>query len=231
MQPSEIMDIRKRYLAHSYSADIYDVMDKMGYPHQCLDLAIAPLRDDYKVCGPAVTVLGTREPLDNEELLEREGKDRWWQFHHMYEGCVVVINAEGERNTGHWGEMMSYGARQKGAVGVVIDGGTRDKTGILGIDDWTCFARYTSPIESAKRWRPKAMEVPIFMSGALTSVVRVEPGDWIFGDNDAVLVIPKEVLLEVLAKVEELSDLEVKSRQAFAEGKSIEEVYELFKRA
>lgn len=231
MDRDEVRSIRERFLKCTYSADIYDVMDKMGYPGQCLDLGIKPLNDRWKICGPAVTVMGTREPLDEKELLEKEGKQKWWMFDYMYEGCVVVIDAEGERQTGHWGEMMSYGARHRGAAGVVIDGGTRDKTGILNIDRWSCFARYTTPIESAKRWRPKSMEEPIFMSGTLTSVVLVNPGDWIFGDNDAVMVIPAGILMEVLEKVEDVSEREELSRNAFNDGKGIKEVFELYNRA
>ena len=38
-------------------------MDIMGYPNQCMDTRIKPLRDDMKVAGPAFTMWGMREPL------------------------------------------------------------------------------------------------------------------------------------------------------------------------
>lgn len=160
----EIKSIRERFLKCTYSADIYDVMDKMGYPNQCLDHRIAPLKDNWKVCGPAVTLLGTREPITEQDMHPEPEYDKFWMFDYFYDGCVIVINAEKEDKCGSWGEMMSYGARNAGATGVVIDGGTRDKAGILAIDNWSCFARYSSPVESDKRWRPKDIEIPIFMS-------------------------------------------------------------------
>lgn len=227
----EIKNIRERFLRCTYSADIYDVMDKMGYPNQCLDHRIAPFKDSWKVCGPAVTLLGTREPITEEELHPEPDYDKFWVFDYFYDGCVIVINAEKEDKCGSWGEMMSYGSRNAGASGVVIDGGTRDKAGILEIDNWSCFARYSSPVESDKRWRPKDINRPIFMSGTLTDRVLVRPGDWIFGDCDAVMVIPKEIVMGVLKAVEDVSEREVLSRKAFNEGKSIHEVYRLYNRA
>lgn len=231
MDLQEIKNVRERFLKCTFSADIYDVMDKMGYPDQCLSLRIKPLNDSWKLCGPAVTLLGTREPLTEEEMHPEPEYNKFWMFDNFYEGCVIVLNCERAEQVGCWGEMMSYGARNVGAVGIVIDGGTRDKTGILNIDNWACFARYTSPVESQKRWRPKEIMKPIYMSGTLSNLVRVNPGDWIFGDNDAVIVIPQEIVYPVLEAVEDVSGREVLSRAAFKEGKTIQQVFEMYNRA
>ena len=217
-------------LLQSFSADIYDVLDEMGYPNQCMDLQIAPLRDDMKVAGPAFTYWGTREPRYGEEL-PRPDFDNNALFDKIVPHSVIVINAEKDNVVGHWGEMMSYGARAAGAVGAVIDGGTRDKLGILDIENWACFARYTSPVESKKRWRPREAQVPIYVTGTLTNSILVRPGDWIFGDVDGVIVIPVEILDETVEKVCALSEKEALSREAFKNGCSFKEVYEKFKRA
>lgn len=226
---ADIFEIQRR-LINSCSADMYDVLDKMGYPNQCIDLGIKPLRNDMKVAGPAFTYWGMREPRYDKEL-PRPDFDNFAIFDHFYPGCVVVINAEKDDQAGHWGEMMSYGARNAGAVGAVIDGGTRDKIGILRISNWSCFARYTAPVESKKRWRPRECQVPIYMSGTLTRLVRVNPGDWILGDADGVIVIPQEILPEALANVEKLSEKEELSRRDLAAGLSFREVYNKYGRA
>jgi regulator of RNase E activity RraA len=126
--------------------------------------------------------------------------------------------------------MVSYGARNKGSVGVIIDGGTRDKAGILKIKNWACFARYTSLIESDRRWRNKTIEKPIYMTGTLTRYVRVNPGDWIFGDCDAVIVIPREIVLEVLPKIEDIFTREELSRKELSIGAQIKEVAKKYSR-
>jgi 4-hydroxy-4-methyl-2-oxoglutarate aldolase len=225
----EISAIRERILV-AQSADVFDVMDSMGYPNQCMDLGIAPLRDDMKVAGPAFTMVGIREPLCRQDL-EGNFYDNFAIFDDFYPGCVIVINAEKDNIIGQWGEMLSYGARNLGVSGIVIDGGTRDKTGILRIKNWACFARYTSPIDSPTRWRPRFREQPIYVSGTLTKYVRVNPGDWIFGDNDGVMVIPKEILMEVLVKVEDVARREELARQVFKKGWSIQKVVTTYGRA
>ena len=224
-----LAETRERFLK-SYSADIYDVMDRMGYGNQCMSLSIRPLCDSMKVCGPAFTIYGTQEPRFGEDFVNPKF-DGFVHFKSFYEGCVIVLNAEKESCCGHWGEMMSFGAKAAGAVGAVIDGGTRDKANILKIKDWSCFARYTSPVESKKRWRSKDLDCPIYVSGTLTSQILVRPGDWIFGDSDGVIVIPKEILNDVLVATEELSKQEILSREAFASGMTIHQVYEKYGRA
>lgn len=225
----ELQEMRARFM-RGYSADVYDVLDKMGYPNQCMSLKIRPLHPDMKVCGAAFTIQGTSEPRFGEDFPNPDF-DGFAQFRRFYDGCVIVMNAEREDCCGHWGEMMSYGAKRAGAVGAVIDGGTRDRAGILGVGDFPCFARYTSPIESKKRWRPKALEVPIFVEGTLTRQLRFNPGDIIFGDSDGVLCIPKEISEEVLIRTEEIIKNENLSREAFRAGDTIHQVFEKYNRA
>jgi Demethylmenaquinone methyltransferase len=229
LSTDEIKKIREQ-LIRVYSADVYDTLDAMGYGNQCLSLAIKPLKNDMKLAGPALTILGTTEPLYDDELKVPEFDD-FAMFDKFYEGCVVVINAERDDQVGHWGEMMSYGARNSGASGVVIDGGTRDKAGILRIQNWSCFARYTSPVESKRRWRCKTLEEPIYMSGTLTKYVRVNPGDWLVGDCDAVMVIPQEILLEALPKIMDIYTREEASRKELAAGAPLKTVVKKYNRA
>ena len=68
------------------------------------------------------------------------------------------------------------------------------------------------------------------MTGTLTSQVRVDPGDWIFGDEDGVLVIPTEALDEVLAKSEEAKDIEDKVREEVQAGVPVIDVYNKYGR-
>jgi 4-hydroxy-4-methyl-2-oxoglutarate aldolase len=227
----EIIGIIKK-IENSRSADLYDVLDKMGYPYQCLDIGIKPLKDSMKVIGPALTLMGTREPRLNSEL----GLEHFSDFSfldELYQGCVLVLNAESAPQTmiGSWGEMMSYGARNKGASGIVVDGGTRDKQGILDIENWSCFARYNCPVESNQRWRLKEMNKPIFMTGTLSRLVRVNPGDWVFGDVDGVMIIPGEILEETVEKLTELTALEEITRQELASGVQLTEVFKKYNRA
>jgi 4-hydroxy-4-methyl-2-oxoglutarate aldolase len=209
------------------TATIYDALDSMGYEGQCLSLEIKPISYDMRVTGRAFTVRGSREPRTEE--VNPKFQD-FGMFKAMRPLDVIVIDAEKEANCGHWGEMMSYASKRYGAVGVVIDGGIRDGRSLLNIPEWSVFVRYTSPIESARRWRPIDFQIPIYMSGTLTAQVRVDPGDWIVGDMDGVIVIPKAIAQKVLTKAEEIERDEENTRQALASGMPIDEVYRKYRR-
>jgi regulator of RNase E activity RraA len=213
-----------------YTAVVYDIMDEMGLPHQCLDLGIAPLDRDMQVAGPAYTVMAGPDIRERDEMPENTKLADFGVFTQMYEGCVVVVGAAGERQSGIWGELMSNASRARGATGVVIDGGIRDGRLVREIDGLGVFARYTSPIESLRRSRIHDIEIPISMTGTTSSQVRVNPGDWIFGDEDGVLVIPKDALDEVLAKSEEAKDIEDKVREEVQAGIPVIDVYNKYGR-
>jgi 4-hydroxy-4-methyl-2-oxoglutarate aldolase len=225
--PGSVAQTAKRLKA-LYSAVVYDIMDEMGLPHQCLDLAVAPLDRSMQVAGPAYTVAAAPDMRERAEMPPNTKLADFGVFTHMYDGCVVA--AAGERQSGIWGELMSNASRARGATGVVIDGGIRDGRLVREIDGLSVFARYTSPIESLRRSRIHDIEVPISMTGTLTSQVRVDPGDWIFGDEDGVLVIPKDALNEVLAKSEEAKDVEDKVREEVQSGIPVIDVYHKYGR-
>lgn len=214
------------------SATVFDTLDRMGRPNCVLSLGIKPLRHEMRVAGPAFTVKGTRDPRHHdEEANVRPPKfDNWGMYRAMYPGCVVVIDGGPDEHCGLTGEMMSYQSKQYGARGVVVDGGIRDGPGLLLIPDWPVFVRYTSPIESARRYCYVDFEVSVYLSGTLSGYVRVNPGDWIVGDMDGVIAIEKEIAQEVLAKAEEVNQRERQSRQALREGVSFDEVFRLYKR-
>jgi regulator of RNase E activity RraA len=217
-------------LTSLYTAVVYDIMDEMGLPNQCLDLGIAPLDRSMQVAGPAYTVMAGPDMRERDEMPPNTKLADFGVFTQMYDGCVVVVGASGERRSGIWGELMSNASRARGATGVVIDGGIRDGKLVREIDGLGVFARYTSPIESLRRSRIHDIQVPISMTGSLTSQVRVEPGDWIFGDEDGVLVIPADALDEVLAKSEEAKDIEDKVREEVQAGVPVIDVYNKYGR-
>ncbi len=220
-------------------ANLYDTLDQMGYPNQCLDLGIRPLFPGQHLAGVAVTVRGTRDPRSREDkqAAAEEAKaaadapaepglnDR------LFPGCVVVVDGGGERLTGKFGEMTSWGLKQRGAKGIVIDGHIRDLLGLQVIPDYTVCSRGTSPIESAQRWSQVGVNVTIGMPGTLTSQVPVRPGDWIIGGPDGVIVVPQEIAMEALEKAEEIEAREQGMREDLAAGMSFKDAFEKWGRA
>lgn len=226
---AKIADIAVR-LRRLYTAAAYDIMDEMGLRHQCLDIAIKPMERTMRIAGPAFTIAGASDPRSDDEYDDLpEARDLTF-FRRMYPGCVVVIAAAGETRSGHWGELMSTAAKARGAAGVVIDGGCRDGNIIMEMSDWPVFTRYLSPIESKLRYRIRSIEKPIAVSGSLTSHVRINPGDWLFGDMDGVVVIPAERIDDVLVRAEKMGAVEDTVREAVRNGADVKDVFDKYGR-
>lgn len=212
-----------------YTAAVYDILDEMGLPNQCLDLGIKPLERNMRVAGPAFTIACAADTrldweYDNEEV------KKFTFFRRMYRGCVVLISSGGERQAGHWGELMSMSSKARGAAGVIVDGGIRDGNILMGMDNWPVFTRYLSPIESRGRTRIRAIEEPLAVGGSLTSQIRVNPGDWLFGDMDGVVAIPACNVDEVVRKAEDMGGIEDQVREEIRNGADVTEVFERYGR-
>ncbi len=202
-----------------YGGPIYDALERRGLPNQVLHPSIKPLRPDMVVAGAAVTVKAVLRP-------PREGEKPPNPVDFVFPGSVIVYSSE-EQASAHFGELTAHACAAKGCVGVVVDGGLRDSTKQLRISEWrpwAAFCRYTSPIELAARQRILEINQPIFMSGSLTTVVPVRPYDFIFGDLDGVIVIPREMAVEVLLEAEDIVQRESKAREALKQGASFHEV-------
>ncbi|HVH70459.1 MAG TPA: RraA family protein, partial [Candidatus Dormibacteraeota bacterium] len=132
-------------------------------------------------------------------------------------------------NVAIYGELSATTARAHGAIGALIDGGTRDCGHLIRMG-FPVFARYRCAVEAFGRYMMINNQVPIRISGELTETVVVNPGDFIFGEEDGVLVIPKNQTLEVLLECERIAGLENKAREEFARGDDPVEVFRRYKR-
>lgn len=230
MSKSAVAAIAERFRSIPTST-IFDVMDHRGLGDtSCLSHEISALRPHARIAGPAHTIRWVRDPRLRSEWNPPMLPTIADMFTPIEEGDVVVVSGGDDKGAGHWGEMLSTMAHVSGAVGAVVDGGTRDSEGILAMEGFEAFARYNSPIEGASRLRVHAVGVPLLLDGALGARVSIRPGDWVVGDPDGVLVIPAERTNEILKASEELEILEDETRQALRAGQDFNEVYAKFGR-
>lgn len=220
----KIEDICERY-KRLYAGAVYDVLESLGYPDQALSHDLRPLAPGMKLAGPAFTMKGSQAAERDEAARKRRMK----MVCEMQYPCIEVRDRGTVCNLAAYGELSATTARAHGAVGALIDGGTRDCGHLISMG-FPVFARYRSPVESFGRYMVIGCQVPVRISGELTETVVVNPGDFIFGEEDGVIVIPKHLILKVLLECEQIAGLEDLARQDFARGDDPVDVFQRYKR-
>ncbi|MGB8215836.1 MAG: 3-hexulose-6-phosphate synthase [Candidatus Methanoperedens sp.] len=136
-------------------------------------------------------------------------------------GDVIVIY-NGSPHVAPWGELATLSCINKGVAGVVIDGAVRD------VDD---IRRLNFPV-FATSIVPNAGEPKGF--GEINAEIQcggqtVKPGDFIVGDDNGVVVIPKERGYEIARRAVEVEKNERRIRDEIKRGKTLSEVMYLEK--
>lgn len=208
-----------------YGALIFDVLDFLGFPHQAASHELKPLSPEMKLAGPAFTVKGT----STTEKDESKRYKRLAMIQQMSFPCVEVRDAGTPFHVALYGELSATAARAHGAVGALVDGGVRDCSHLVRMQ-FPTFSRYRNPVEAFGRWMMLDYQVPVRIHGELLESLIVRPGDFIFGDLDGVIVIPKELTLTVLEECERVMKIEDEARVDFARGEDPVAVFERHKR-
>ena len=212
----DVEDIARRY-KRLYTALIYDTMEiEFGMGGRAMDSGIYPLVNDMKVAGPAFT-------RDEYTYNMRLG-----MVNSMTPGCVLLSDVQGNRNCGQFGEITATTMRAHGCVGAVIDGSTRDSSLLVKMG-FPTFCRFRSPVESLGRSLNVDYMIPIYVNG-IDGMLQVNPGDYVFGDMDGVVIVPKELTVKVLEVAEKAFDAEKGSREAMARGEDPFDVYNRYGR-
>jgi len=182
---SEGISIPTEYFVRVDEKNIRKILEKVSAAnasdalHRAIPLkGIFPVKQGVKMVGRAITV--RTYPGDWAKPVEAIDKAK--------KGDVLVIDAGGVPPA-CWGELATNSAIQKELSGVVIYGGVRDVSDIRKMNI-PVFASVITP----QAGEPKGfgeIGVPIVVGG-----VRVKTGDWVIGDDDGVVVLPKEKAAE-----------------------------------
>ena len=171
------------------AAVLADVAGRRGAMHG----RIQALRPRMKVAGPAFTV--EVRPGDNLMIHAAMSMAK--------PGDVLVIDGKGDQMAALMGTIMMTACRQLGIAGVVIDGAVRDS---LEIDemDFPVFSVGTNPNGPTKNIGGRIGH-PVNCGGVV-----VNPGDFVLGDADGVVVVEREKLAGMLPGCRKKVDDEAK---------------------
>jgi len=120
----------------------------------------------------------------------------------MPAGCVAVVDANGVKDAGFWGDILCARMAHRGVAALVSDGAVRDVAGVLstGLPVWAAGVAAPPSVAGLTfvDWQQ-----PIGCGG-----VAVFPGDVIVADQDGAVVIPAAIVEEVTALAVEQERLE-----------------------
>jgi regulator of RNase E activity RraA len=173
-------------------ANISDALDRLGIPGGCL--GIAPLQTGYRMAGRAFTVryvpCGVAKGTVGDYIDD------------LGPGTIVVLDNGGRVHCTVWGDILTAVAHQRGVEGTVIDGVCRDVARALD-DHYPIYSRGRFMMTGKDRVEVAEMQTTVTIGG-----VQVRPDDLLVGNDDGVVVIPREREQEVLKLAKQIADTE-----------------------
>ena len=209
--------MRERFEA-IYTAALADILDTRGHRAQTLPPSIRPLEPGMRLAGPAFTVSGrAADTVDHDAAIRKV-----LRMLGEVPASQVSLYACEQDVSAHLGELSVTSLEARGVAGCVLAGGCRDVRFILELG-FPVFCSHVTPEDSTWRWELEATQVPVTIGN-----VHVEPGDWVVGDDDGVVVVPQAIAESVLVEAEEKAATESEIRLAVRDGMAPLEAYERY---
>lgn len=202
-------------LGQCYSGVVHDIMRAMGLRNFTLPSEITPLLPEKTLCGPAFTIEGRIDDtadahqtlLDWTGLLSKAPSGHIWVCQpHTHELAQM-------------GELSAETLQKKGVLGCVLDGFARDTNFLIDIGFQT-WRRGHTPKDIVGRWLPTGTAVTIHIGD-----VMIEPGDFLLGDRDGMVRVPKALVAEITEKSVVAMNTESKVRAAIIGGMDPQQAY------
>jgi regulator of RNase E activity RraA len=202
-------------LARCYTGVVHDVMRAMGLRDFTLPPELRPLFPERRIAGPAFTIEGRVDPRadPHETLLAWTGLLSKAPAGHLW------VSQPNDRVVAHMGELSAETLKNKGVLGCVVDGYVRDADFLIemGFQTWS---RGFTPRDIVGYWLPRAVEAEIRIGDVV-----IAPGDWLVGDRDGVVRVPRAICEAVVAQAEEAMATENRVRSAILAGVDPQEAY------
>jgi regulator of RNase E activity RraA len=194
---------------------VADSLDELGYHEQALREDVRPLSAECCFAGWARTMacMDMYHVPEEPYAMEIEALDS------VLAGEVMIVSTAESKRNAPWGELLSTAAKARGARGAVIDGMVRDVKKIEALR-FPVFAAGIKPVDSKGRGMVVDYNRPIICGG-----VQVSPMDLIFADYDGVMVIPAEVVPDVITLATEKVTRENHTRDELKRGAYLRDVY------
>jgi regulator of RNase E activity RraA len=202
-------------LAACYTGVVHDVMRAMGLRDFTLPSELRPILPEQAMAGPAFTIEGRVDAnADAHETLLA-----WTGLLSQAPAGSIWVSQPNDRIVAHMGELSAETLKNKGVRGCIADGFIRDVNFLLAIG-FQAWCRGFTPRDIVGYWLPKAVNVPVTIGD-----VTIRPGDYLVGDRDGLIRVPKEQIAEIIAKAETAMATESLVRKAILAGTDPQQAY------
>jgi regulator of RNase E activity RraA len=202
-------------LAACYTGAVHDVLRMMGHDNIVLPPSIKALAPRTKLAGPVWTVAGhiDRTKSRHETLLG------WCTLLAKAPSGHIVVCQPNTHDVALMGELSAQTLKARGVLGYVVDGGSRD-TDLVLEQGFAVFCSFLTPADIVERWIPDRYGEPITIGN-----VTIATGDYLLGDRDGVVIVPRAMIEEVVTRTEEVVATESDMRRALIGGMDPVEAY------
>ena len=194
---------------------LHDVLKEKNYQNFVLPNDITGLNNKDKIAGEVFTVEGvvTNTFSAHETLLQ------WTRLLSRAPPEKVLVCQPNSASLALMGELSAETLKNKGVLGYVVDGGCRDCEMISRLE-FPVFCKFKTPADIVGAWIPRKLGGKIQIGN-----VDIKNGDYIVGDSDGVIRIPRKIIDEVVTGAEKIISSENKVRKAILSGIDPEEAY------
>lgn len=179
---------------------------------------IHPFRPEERLFGPAFTLLGTTPKYIGENDYTLYDLAETWD-----EGDVLVVDGRAG-NYSLMGENMVHVAQYWGLGGIVLNGRCRDYAQIRDLDI-PVFGMGPAIALKKGKLRYTAYNVPVNIAGVL-----VNPGDYVLGDLDGVLVFPSRYAEDIMYQCQMIQEVEKEVEDAIRKKRPLSEIKTIVKK-
>lgn len=149
-----------------------DLADRIGPDIRSCDTAFRTIGGRAQFCGRVTTVLTFQDNLLVKQTMKTPG-----------DGGVLVVDGGGSVHTALVGDVIAGFGVDNGWSGIIVNGAVRDSA-LLADLDIGVKALGTNPRKSTQTGNGSVVNVGVEFGG-----VRFEPGEFVYSDEDGIVVV------------------------------------------